>query len=316
MKASLLVTLFASLSFASLGAAAERVQSFVWPVGDLPLLKLETARGAIIVERTTQQGEVTLLMQASSNAEEAQEWVDSIEVQAHPFGAGLAIKLKGASSGVEFTLGREPERDLQLTLRVPAECSLDLSTQLGSVEVANDLKGSMRVRTRDGNVFVGRIDGSVSVDALRGNITVARATGDLKAKTGVGDVNIGTILGRAELQAKNGSIAVMSAQGDLDAEAVRGDVAASFGRTLPEKISLKASAGDVNVAVDPQAALRVDAKATWGKVQSKIAVQPTGDHGKRRLEGIVNGGGPLLALRADGGDITINAVETYDELFF
>lgn len=308
MKTFSRFSLLSSLVLVSLAQAAERVESYVWPVGESPILKLEIPRGAITVERTTQSNEVTLLMNARSD--DADAWLEGLEVKSRAFGAGLVIQVN-ASTGVEFSVGDAPQRDLQLVLRVPAQCNLDLSTKLGSVEVANDLKGSMRVRTQDGNVFVGRIDGSVSVEAVRGNITVARATGDLKARTGVGDVNVGTILGRADLQAKNGSIAVMSAQGDLDAEAVRGDVAANFGRQLPNKVSLKASAGNVNVAVDPEAALRVDAKANWGKVQSKIAFQPTGKNGKRQLEGMVNGGGPLLALRADGGDITINAVPTY-----
>ncbi len=314
MKARPLFALFIVLAAATLGRAAERVESFSWDVGDAPILKLETERGGIIVEHG-EANRVTLLLQASTASATSDRWLESLAVAARPFGAGLSIQVKNASAGVEFGVGPELKRDVRLVLRVPSTCNLDLSTTLGSVEVANDFTGAVRVRSRDGNVFVGRIEGSVTVDTLRGNITVARATGDLKARTGIGDVTVGTILGRAELQAKNGSIAVMSAQGDLAAEAVRGDVAASFGRQLPENVSLKASAGNVNVAIDPQAALRVDAKAVWGKVQSQLPFQ-TAQQGKRRLEGSINGGGPLLALRADGGDITINAVPTYDDFGF
>lgn len=316
MKTSLRFLAIASALLCSIVHAAERNESFAWVVGDSPIVKLEAFRGKIVVERA-EEGKVSLVLSARSEGDRAREWLEQIAVEGHTFGAGVVLAVKHDSLGVELGSGAAPAREVTLTLRIPAACSLDLSTSLGSIEVANDLKGRMRARTKDGDVFFGRIDGSINIEAVRGNITVARATGDLKARSGTGDLVIGTILGRAELRASNGSIEVMSAEGALEAESVRGDVAASLGRNLGENVSLKASAGNVFVAVDPSSALRVEAKASWGKVDSALALDSTtrGGNGKNRLEGVVNGGGPLVALNASGGNVKIQAVSQIDDLF-
>ncbi len=297
--------------------AAERVETQTWAVGDSPILTLDTFSGSITV-MPGESGQISLEMQAQAKDPSAQNWLESLNVQGQPFGAGLAVKVARTVPGVELAVRELPQREIRLTLRVPATCNLNLTTRAGSVEVADDFKGNMHFKTQEGDVFVGRIDGAVSAETVRGSITVARTTGDLKAKTGIGDVTVGTILGRAELQATNGSIAVMSAQGDLSAEAVRGDVAAGFGREIPQRVMLRADVGSVNVALDPQAAVCVDAKASWGRVHSKIALDTTsrGGNGKRMLAGKLNGGGPKLALRASGGDIIIDSVPSYEDMLF
>ena len=316
MKTSLRSLAAASALLCAIAQAAERSESYSWPVGDSPMVKLEAFRGQILVERA-EEGQISLVLSARSEGDKAQAWVNQVDVTSRSFGAGLVLAVKHNSLGLEFGSGAAPEREITLTLKVPATCSLDLSTSLGSIEVANDLKGRMRARTQEGDVFFGRVDGSVNVEAVRGNITVARATGDLKARSGTGDLVIGTILGRAELRANNGSIEVMSAQGALEAESVRGDVAASLGAKLGENVSLKASAGNVKVTVDPAASLRFEAKAAWGKVTSKLALDSTtrGGNGKNRLEGVVNGGGSLVALNADGGNVSIEALSDFESLF-
>lgn len=306
-----------AVCLAVVSQAAERVETQTWAVGDRPILTLDTFSGSITVE-AGEPGQISLELVATANDANAEKWLKSVAVKGQPFGAGLAVKVARTVPGMELAVKELPQREVRLTLRVPATCNLNLSTRSGSVEIGNDFQGNMHCKTQVGDVFVGRIDGAVSAETVRGSITVARTTGDLKAKTGIGDVTVGTILGRAELQATNGSIAVMSAQGDLNAEAVRGDVAAGFGREIPQRVSLRAGVGSVNVALDPQAAVHVDAKASWGRVHSKIALDNTlrGGNGKRLLEGALNGGGPKLALRASGGDINIDSVPSYEDVLF
>ncbi|MCF3648289.1 DUF4097 family beta strand repeat-containing protein [Synoicihabitans lomoniglobus] len=305
------------LLLGSLAQAAQRVESFSWAVGDMPLINLATFHGSIDVEQG-ESGRVELILEANSSTANDQRWLDAIVVQGSPFGAGLAIGVRQNGLGVEFGVGKVPDRSVKLTLRVPQTCSMDVISQTGTVYVGNDFHGRVRARTMDGDIFIGRIEGEVSAETRRGNLSVARTTGDLSARSHTGDLNIGTVQGRADLRADNGNIDVMSTVGGITAEAIRGDIVAGLEGKIAHEVRLKASAGDVKITVDPATAMQVQARAKWGQVKSDLAVAPTGrgGNGKNRLEGAVNGGGPLVALVASGGNVLIKGLAALDHWAF
>lgn len=317
MNSFLRPLLLTSLLVSTVLQAAEREQTFAWSVGQTPIVKLNTFYGSITVEKSSSE-QVELVLKAEATGEQAERWLENIAVQGSFFGGGLAITVKNRSSGVEIVVGPEPMHALALTVRVPAACNLDLASQSGSIAVADDLQGRMRARTEVGDIFFGRVEGSVDADTAVGDVVIARATGSMKARSRQGNLNIGTALGRTELRTSSGDIDVLTARAGLDAESSSGDVAIGFGREVPENVRVKTSAGDVKISLDPAAALQVQARAVWGKVNSQVAFAQTtrGGNGKSRLEGVVNGGGPLMALWASGGNVRINAVPTYDELTF
>ncbi len=305
-------TILAALMLvAGFSRAAERTESHEWLVGDAPIIKVEAFKGSIRVERA-ESGRVQFELNARASGDNAGQWVDRIAVKANPFGAGLVVSVKQAGWGVEFGSGTAPQRHVEMVLRVPPLCNLDLKSEVGSIEVADDIEGNMRARVSTGNIFFGRVKGSVTAVTRSGNVVIARTTGDLDARSHFGDLQIGTILGWAELRADHGNIDVMNSFGGLSAEAVRGDITAGMSRRVSANSSLKSAAGNIVVDVDPESPLTVQAAASWGRIQSEIDWEVAqGKSTKNRLHGERNGGGPLLALKASGGDVRINGVPTF-----
>ncbi len=292
-------------------SAAERIQKLEWPVGDHPIIKVETFRGEIRV-LPSQSGQVKFSLLAEAGGPNAESWLNQISVQVQPFGAGMSIAVKRSGLRLDLTLERQPRREITLVLEVPQICSLDIKSESGRINVADDIKGRLRARASRGDVFFGRVGGSADIEVRSGNISVGRVEGDLVARNGYGDIQVGTVKGMADLTAEHGSIEVINSFGGLVAKATKGNIEAGMSRYLAQDSSLHAVAGNVIVDVDPDSALTVDARTTWGKVRTAVEVaETTGKQNKFRLAGSLNGGGPLLALKASGGNVHIRSMPTY-----
>ncbi len=303
--------LAALLVSTGVSAAVERIEAHAWLVGDAPIIKVETFHGSIRVEKSA-SGRVELDLRAHASGDRAEKWLNKIAVQASPFGAGLAVRVKQEGWSVEFGSGALPLRNLDLVLRVPARCNLDLKSDTGNIEVADDLEGNMRARVSTGNIYFGRVVGSVTAVTRSGDLIIAGTSGDLTARSYLGDLHVGTVMGWADLRADHGNIDVVNSYGGMSVESVRGDIKAGMSRQIAADSWLKAAVGDIVVDVDPESSVQIAANSSWGKVHSALDFQGMEANAKAsRLQGERNGGGPLLSLKADGGDIKIKSVSTY-----
>ena len=76
--------------------------------------------------------------------------------------------------------------------------------------------------------------------------------------------------------------------------------------TQPQsECSLRTSGGAITCTLTPDVAVDLEAKTSGGLVSTDLAVESIihGKTPKNRLEGRINGGGPLLKLRTSGGNI-------------
>ncbi|MFV2091374.1 MAG: hypothetical protein ACC642_12000 [Pseudomonadales bacterium] len=71
---------------------------------------------------------------------------------------------------------------------------------------------------------------------------------------------------------------------------------------------LKTSGGSVTVFVEPTIAVALDARTSGGRASSELPITVLGSASKDRLEGDINGGGPLLKLRSSGGSVSLRTL--------
>ena len=78
-----------------------------------------------------------------------------------------------------------------------------------------------------------------------------------------------------------------------------------FGKDRKKQCSLRTSGGQITFTLIPDIAVDVEAKTSGGRISTDFAVESTiqGKVPQNRLEGSINGGGPLLKLRTSGGNI-------------
>jgi hypothetical protein len=103
-------------------------------------------------------------------------------------------------------------------------------------------------------------------------------------RTAGGDVKVGGVAGSVVVRTDAGSVEVAEVEGPVDVETRRGGIA---------------------VAVPAAIGAELDASSEGGRVLVDRAVDAKGSPDPGRMEGRINGGGPMLRLRASGGSIRV-----------
>ncbi len=198
-------------------------------------------------------------------------------------------------------------------------------TSSGSIKIAT-VKGKAEIKNSGGKIGVGAAGSSVVAETSSGSIEIANAKGKVEAKNSGGDVRIGQADAETLVRTSSGSIVIKLATGKVDARNSGGKIEVNEARdvvvahtssgpilvglgTQPKADShLEASGGDIKLTLPRSASVDLDAETSGGKVVTTmpISMTVTGVQKPGVLRGKINGGGPVLNLRASSGDIRLN----------
>ena len=155
-----------------------------------------------------------------------------------------------------------------------------------------------------GDINLGNVARTVNaITGNGGNIGLNNVGGKLKAETGWGDITLVNIAGVVNAKTGNGgNIILQDCQNTVEAITGWGDIRADMTKQFTRPWTLQTSNnGEIVVMLLPNIAIDVDAYASSGSVSSDFRVQ--GSTSKNSIKGTINGGGPLLKMRASWGDI-------------
>ncbi|HEY1945363.1 MAG TPA: hypothetical protein VGG97_00035 [Bryobacteraceae bacterium] len=207
---------------------------------------------------------------------------------------------------------------------------LKLETGGGNISIKS-VKGKISAETGGGNVVVNSGEQDAMIEAGGGNVDIKRCMGKVKASTGGGNINLGDIGGPADIETGGGSIRLSSAKGRVGAntgagsielygvpsakvETGAGGIVVKFINSTADRTDsmLETSMGDITVYIASDVAISVRASVDLGNGHHitsdfpDIHIATEGNQwGPRSLsaEGKLNGGGPVLKVRAANGDI-------------
>ena len=215
------------------------------------------------------------------------------------------------------------------------EGNVSLQTGGGNIKIAS-AKGEIKAESGGGSVVVlSGLQGAVLATG-GGSIRVDKCSGPVKATTGGGSVELGEIGGPAEIETGAGSIRLASAKGRVQAQTGGGSIQldgatsvqaeTSAGGIIVKLLSsaggrsnstLETSAGDITVylATDLAISIRAEIEIANGHTIrsdfSDIHVSSEGGPwGPKTVtaEGQLNGGGPVLKVRTNSGNVNFRRV--------
>ena len=136
-----------------------------------------------------------------------------------------------------------------------------------------------------------------------GNIRTDDIGGKLKAESDYGNIQLGNVIGSVNAKTgSNGNITLKACQSTVEAITDYGDIRSEMTKQMTRPWTLQtSSSGEIVVMLLPNVAIDVDARASSGSVSSDFRVQ--GSISENSIKGTINGGGPLLKMRTDYGDI-------------
>ena len=243
---------------------------------------------------------VIALALPAAAAEQEFNWSGSL-------GAGKAVEIKGVNGGIEASGTTGGEVTLTAIKKGkksdPSEVKIEVVEHAGGVTICavypstgtpnectpgeggrmkvkkNDVGVTFKVKVPAGVRFVGRtVNGGISARGIQAD---------------------------AEAHTVNGGVEVEAA-GTARAETVNGGITARFGRADWEgALKLKTVNGGIHVYLPASAAVDVKAGTVNGDIETDFPLTVKGKIGRRRLEGSIGGGGPLLEMETVNGGIEL-----------
>jgi DUF4097 and DUF4098 domain-containing protein YvlB len=282
---------------------------------------VSTAGGAINVEGT--EGRVMARTSGGSINVEA----ITGEVRVNTSGGSLNLtritgpvegNTSGGSINVEDVTGRLNVRTSGGSLNIiGVQSDVSAQTSGGSVYI-EDVQGSVRARTSGGSMDVGRVTQDVSIQTSGGDIEVADIGGRTDARTSGGDIEGRTLRGSVDVTTSAGDIELADVQAGVDARTSIGDIEVEL--TLSDfsedyTTELTTSHGDIEIVLPPDLPASIEATVEplyqWDRddILSDFPLSRTTPNDERsrtlRSSGDINGGGPRIELRTNGGSIRI-----------
>lgn len=222
---------------------------------------------------------------------------------------GEAISIVGprSRSGFSFSFGSS-----QLTVRVSTPAGSNLSTKLGSADLAatgplgtctlrsgsggTDLEevGTLEATSGSGDLQVGSVTGSASLRTGSGDLRLRTVAGDVSALTGSGDVILGSVSGQVSAKSGSGDILVEAVGHGAGITTASGDI--RLDRLSGGRLDARSASGDIAVGVSAGLPAWTDIHTMTGMVHSRLESLGQPAEGAPFVE---------LRLRSVSGDINV-----------
>lgn len=214
----------------------------------------------------------------------------------------------------EGTLSATQEGD---TIAITCESSLRISApteaQLQVVQVTGDarakrIQGSLSLDLVTGDLVVSQA-GPVTIQEVRGDLAVRLVDGDLMVQTVNGDMSVRNISGRFQVEEVGGDLGARDLAGNSSARIVRGDVRLRTAFSVDKEYAFKAK-GNIVARVPPDANADLTLRSGRGQIRLKARLaeeteidnQVTGRLGDGGSSVLLDAGGDLTLVARDGGE--------------
>ena len=321
---SLILFLVLALGYAAAEARAETATFERSFVVDGPLrLDVETDSGSIEV-RGGRSGRAEVIGRAEPTRRFLNRSADKTEELLRRFEENPPVEF----SGGRLLVGRNMDKDFKRYLVISYEVVVPAATEVksrsdsGSQSISG-VSGPVQAGADSGEVTLADIGGSVDASADSGNVKLTNIGESAKASTDSGSIAADGIAGAFEAHADSGDVRlIQTAPGDVvvstdsGSSNLRGVVGAlsvdsDSGDVVVEgqqegAWSLETDSGSVRVNLPDDAAFKLDARSSSSGIYVGHPITLQGRISEHRLTGDVRGGGSLLEVRTDSGDIRID----------
>ncbi len=263
--------------------------------------KLKTSFGNIEVE------EVSGPLSARSNGGDITliSLSDSGDLEAETSFGKLVLREITADS----LTARSDSGDIQAQ-EVTLENALDLRTNFGSVTVQDVAAERLTAHSDSGEIQAEEItlDGALDLETNFGKVTAngVRAT-SYRLKSDSGSLTLDGGSGPLDLQTNFGNIEVRNAiQAALTLKTDSGKIYFSGSLHTEGVHKAESGSGKVHLVLPADSAFDLDAETDLGSIKTDFAVTVT-EVEEKHIVGEVKGGGPLLQIHTDSGDIVLES---------
>jgi len=144
------------------------------------------------------------------------------------------------------------------------------------------------------------------IKTVNGNVDISGPVTDVRATTTNGDISISEASGQLICSTTNGNVNAEDVSGEISARSTNGSIHLDID-SLSDEITARTTNGGISLTIDSKDIdADVEASTTNGRVTIDFPVTiQSGRISKRRLDGRIGNGGPLISLKTTNGPIKI-----------
>jgi DUF4097 and DUF4098 domain-containing protein YvlB len=193
---------------------------------------------------------------------------------------------------------------------IKASGLLKADSDFGAIHVSDGSASTADIHSNNGGVWLENLtlDGKITVKSDFGDLSLNKVSAtayDLRSNNGKVDVNgaHGPITAHSEF----GAVTVTDAENaTLDLSSNNGGVTFS-GSLGAGPHTVKSEFGNIKLTLPAEQALNVDLQTEFGKITSDFDVTVSGKLDEKHWTGKINGGGDVLTVKDNNGNITLLA---------
>jgi hypothetical protein len=195
------------------------------------------------------------------------------------------------------------------TIRVPRRTEYDrIVSSNGRIQI-DDVEGNGRLRTSNGSIKALRTRGSLEVETSNGSVDLSEHTGPATIRTSNGQVRAENVRGYFEASTSNASITARltdpEAGRPVKLNSSNGSITLTLDTLRNNDIIASTSNSSITVKLPDRVGANLKARTSNSSITTDFDVTARGETSKTRLEGAINGGGPLLDLSTSNGSIRV-----------
>ena len=171
------------------------------------------------------------------------------------------------------------------------------------LEITTPPDTEVRALADSGDIRIEGIEGPVECETDSGSIHICWIGSEVRASSDSGGIAVQGVKGAVDLRADSGHIEALEIEGAIDAKTDSGDIRLS--QTVVKPICAQTDSGRIRVRLAAEGGYSVRARTDNGRVELPMLTRQRLT--RHEFEGDVRGGGSVVDLETDSGDIEVVA---------
>jgi hypothetical protein len=276
-------------------------QRFKVSAGDI--LDLRVSHADVSITTTDRMEAHVRVIVSADDMDRAREYFESRNFDVRQSDNRVIVQMNPRKNNWSWSSGRV---DLDVEVSIPAQFNAEVVMSHGDLEMG-DLDGYLDLTNSHGDVEVASVNGEyVEVKLSHGDVELGSASAEsVKLFNSHGALQVGEVFSR-EIVAHNshGDLSVgIKEGGTMELTNSHGEVDLAMASAVAG--SIKNSHGDIDIKTRRDAAMTLDLEGSTVSIEDSFSFEGTST--SKRVEGTINGGGPLLKARTSHGSIGIES---------
>ena len=171
------------------------------------------------------------------------------------------------------------------------------------LEIITPAETEIRALADSGDIRIDGVKGLVECETESGEINIANIGSDVRAASDSGGIHIRSVKGSVDARSDSGHIEALEIEGTIDAKADSGDIRLS--QAIAKPVCAQTDSGRIRVQLAPAGGYSIRSRTDNGRVElPELTRQRLSRH---EYQGDVRGGGSVVDLETDSGDIEVLA---------